>query len=125
MNSPPRQRVTLMLLLIMLFALGAAAQRGSGVATDELVELSGEIVAVGAGNPQVELELLVDGELWTVELGQAWRNRRAGLTNAHLVKGQTLRVQGHPSKVSSERRLKAVRVVIDGRNYDLFPSHIL
>ena len=57
-----------------------------------------------------------------VEVGQPWRNERAGLTDALLSVGRVITVHGHRSAKESERLVKAERVVIDGKSYDLYPD---
>ena len=79
------------------------------------------IVATRLGNPHGEVDLLVDEELWVVEVGQPWRNDRAGLTGK-LTKGTKMTVHGHRSAKESERLVKAERVVIDNNNYNLYPN---
>jgi hypothetical protein len=56
-----------------------------------------------------------------VELGQPWRNRRAGLSENLLTPGQMVTLYGHRSADAGERRMAVVRTVIDGRNYVLYP----
>lgn len=101
---------------------GALAHHGWGWATGEEFEVTGTITEVRLGNPHGELTLDVAGEPWVVEVGQPWRNERAGLTADLLTAGRTLTVHGHRSARAGERLVKAERVVIDGRSYDLYPN---
>jgi hypothetical protein len=55
-------------------------------------------------------------------VGQPWRNERAGLTDDLLRPGRLITVHGHRSANENERLMKAERVVIDGRSYDLYPD---
>ncbi|HEU0222576.1 MAG TPA: DUF6152 family protein, partial [Paracoccaceae bacterium] len=88
----------------------------------EEFELTGSITAIRLGNPHGILTLDVGGETWTAEIGQPWRNERAGLTEELLQPGLTLTVQGHRAADPSERRIKAERVIIGGKVYDLYPG---
>jgi hypothetical protein len=103
----------------LFLPLSLSAHHGWGWATGEEFEITGEIVDVRLGNPHGEVELLVEGISWLVEVGQPWRNKRAGLTD-ELAKGRTITVHGHRSADESKRLVKAERVVIDGRDYVLY-----
>jgi hypothetical protein len=111
-------------LLFVLLALELSASGHERWARDEPVSLEGEVVEYRPGNPHHELlvETLDDG-LWVVELGQPWRLRRAGLSAERLEVGENVQVQGWPAE-DKQRRLKAVRVVVDGRNFHLHPRQI-
>lgn len=100
----------------------ARAHHGWGWATDEEFELTGQVTAVKLGNPHGEMTLDVKGEAWVVEIGQPWRNERAGLTPEVLAKGTTVTAYGHRSAKASERLMKAERLVIAGREHNLYPD---
>jgi hypothetical protein len=99
-----------------------SAHHGWGWATGEEFEITGKIVDVRLGNPHGEVTLSVADETWIVEVGQPWRNERAGLTSKLLRVGQMMTVHGHRSAKEGERLVKAERVVIDGKNYNLYPD---
>lgn len=120
-----RQRIRLALLAIaaaLFLAHSALAHHGWGWATDEEFELTGKITGVRLGNPHGEVTLDVSGVQWIVEVGQPWRNKRAGLTDELLRPGRLITVHGHRSAKESERLMKAERVVIDGKSYNLYPD---
>jgi hypothetical protein len=110
------------LVIGALLASGTWAHHGWGWATDEEFELTGTITKVKLGNPHGEVTLDVEGQTWVVEVGQPWRNERAGLTEALLSNGQVMTVHGHRSAKADERLVKAERVVIKGKNYNLYPD---
>ena len=85
-------------------------------------ELTGVVVSARLGNPHGLLQVDVDGEQWTVEVGQPWRNERAGLTDAMLAPGREVTVSGARSRDATDRRVKAERVYIDGKLHDLYPE---
>lgn len=111
-------------LAAVFLAQPASAHHGWGWASDELSEMTGEIVSVRLGNPHGELEIQVNGERWTVEVGQPWRNQRAGLVEGLLAEGRTVTVLGNRSAREGEQRIKAVRVTIEGEHYDLYPGRV-
>jgi Family of unknown function (DUF6152) len=103
-------------------ATSVTAHHGWSWAEDGNSELTGVIQAAKLGNPHGVLTLVVDGAQWTVEVGQPWRNERAGLQDAMLVKGVKLTVAGHKSANPKQRVFKAERVFIDGKKFDLYPD---
>jgi hypothetical protein len=110
------------MLTAVLLTQPVWAHHGWGWATDEEFQLSGEITAVRLGNPHGEVTVDVKGERWIVEVGQPWRNEKAGLTQKLLSKGQVITAHGHRSAKKGQRLMKAERVVINGRSYNLYPD---
>ena len=106
----------------VFLAKGGLAHHGWGWATDEEFEITGRIVSVNLGNPHGEVTIEVENEQWIVEVGQPWRNERAGLTANLLKVGRTITIHGHRSARKGERLVKAERVMIDGVDYDLYPD---
>ena len=111
-----------LLLAILLLAPPAFAHHGWGWASEEEHEITGTITEVRLGNPHGELTLDVKGDAWVVEVGQPWRNERAGLKDELLREGRSITAYGHRSADPDERLLKAERIVIDGREYNLYPD---
>lgn len=62
------------------------------------------------------------GEKWVIEVGQPWRNERAGLAPEMFSNGRVIAIHGHRSAKQSERLVKAERVIIDGKSYNLYPD---
>ncbi len=109
-------------LLAAFAALPALAHHGWAWSEDGNSELSGVIVASKLGNPHGELTLDVGGANWLVEVGQPWRNQRAGLRDEMLVKGVKLTVTGHRAADSKKKLFKAERVLIGDQKFDLYPD---
>ena len=74
------------------------------------------------GNPHGEVTVNSKGEKWIIEVGQPWRNDQAGLSAKLLSKGQVVTAHGHRSAKKGERLMKAERLVINGKNYNLYPD---
>ena len=85
-------------------------------------ELTGLIKTVRLGNPHGVLTIDVDGEIWTVEVGQPWRNERAGLTDDMLSVGREVTISGARAADATDKKVKAERVIIDGTLYNLYPN---
>lgn len=107
------------LLLPIAPALG---HHGWAWATDEEFRLSGTARQVRNGNPHGMMMLATSSGMWRVEIGQPWRNNRAGLTDQVLKAGTQLVVHGHRSARRGERLMKAERIVIGGKSYNLYPD---
>ncbi len=100
----------------------AIAHHGWSWTTGGNIDLTGIIKVVQLGNPHGRLEVDVEGEVWVVEVGQPWRNARAGLKDGDLAVGVEIRIIGEPSADVNDRRMKAERLFIKGNEYDLYPN---
>lgn len=111
--------------VLFLFGLQAAqAHHGWRWTKDGKFEITGVVASAKLGNPHGVVKLNVEGKIWTIEVGQPWRNKRAGLTDAMFAKGKEITIIGSRSAKASERVVKAVRVRIKGKNYDLYPERL-
>jgi hypothetical protein len=99
-----------------------SAHHGWAWATDQQFEITGRITRVKLGNPHGELMLDVKGEQWEAEIGQPWRNKRAGLTDKLLKSGVEVTISGHRAKDPKIKVVKAERVIIAGKVYNLYPD---
>lgn len=90
----------------------------------ELEDINGEIIEVRQGVPYKELSITCGVELCRLRLGEPWRNSRAGLRENRLKVGQAVTARGYWLEGSAEPIFKVLRVVLDGRNYDLYPNEI-
>ena len=103
-------------------AVGALAHHGWSWTTGGNIDLTGIIETVRLGNPHGILKIDVEGEEWTAEVGQPWRNKRAGLVEGDLAEGIEIRVIGEPAADMSERLLKVERLFLGNREYVLYPG---
>jgi hypothetical protein len=113
---------SLVAITISLPGGSTLAHHGWAWTSGENIELVGEITEVKLGNPHGLLKVDVDGEVWTVEVGQPWRNARAGLKDGDLAEGVRIRVIGEPSANPAEKRLKVERLFLGDREYVLYPD---
>jgi hypothetical protein len=73
------QRLLLAGILVFAMQATALAHHGWTWTTGGNIDLTGVIKTASLGNPHGVLTVDVEGETWTVEVGQPWRNERAGL----------------------------------------------
>jgi Family of unknown function (DUF6152) len=116
------RRAIITALAVLGFAGAAQAHHGWSWAEDASFELTGVITSAKLGNPHGILKVHSKGEDWTVEVGQPWRNERAGLKDSMLVKGVELTIYGNRTKDPKLKVVKAARVVIKGQTYNLYPE---
>jgi hypothetical protein len=123
---PDRRVVLGGALAALLVPVVARAHHGWDWAEDKTFEIAGVIKSAKLGNPhgilKIDAKNGAKNEEWTVEVGQPWRNERAGLKDAMLVKGVELTIHGHRAKDPKLKVVKANRVVIKGQTYNLYPE---
>ena len=114
--------VAILALGLAASTVGALAHHGWSWTTGGNIDLTGIVVTVRLGNPHGILKIDVEGETWTAEVGQPWRNARAGLKDGDLAEGVEIRVIGEPAADLSERRIKVERLFLGEREYVLYPG---
>ena len=119
---PDRRQLIIGIAAAGLVPAGALAHHGWAWAEDEEFSLTGVIRGARLGNPHGELEIEAADGLWTAEIGQPWRNERAGLTEDLLAIGTEATLEGHRTRDPDARVMKAERVIIAGTLYDLYPE---
>lgn len=119
----PTRRAFALSLLSLVAALPALAHHGWRWTTGANIRLTGLIRSARLGNPHGVLEVDADGDIWQVEIGQPWRNERAGLTDADFAPGREVVIEGEPSADLERRLLKAERLWFDrGPAHELYPE---
>ena len=108
--------------LLALTSMASLAHHGWAWTTGGNIELTGIIKSAKLGNPHGVVKVDAEGEIWTVEVGQPWRNKRAGLKDANFAVGNEMRFVGEPSADTSKKRMKAERIFIKDRAYVLYPD---
>ncbi len=114
-------------LVLALSGAGTApalAHHGWSWTVEELSELKGVVREVYVGNPHATLDVEVDGEIWKVELAPPRATEQAGFTEASARPGDDVTAIGNRSLDSSERRMKAVRIIVGGKTYDVYPNRV-
>ena len=110
---------------IAAFCAGAAlAHHGWDWAVDEHSELTGKIQEIYIGNPHAVLNVEAADGLWVVELAPPSRTIAAGFDESAAKVGDDVTAVGHRSRDQNEKRMKAVRIIVDGKTYDVYPDLI-
>lgn len=110
-------------LAFLVMAAGASlAHHGWSWTTGGNIDLTGVIKSAKLGNPHGVVTVDADGETWTVEVGQPWRNARAGLKDSDFAVGNEMRFVGEPSSDPKQKVLKAERIFIGKQEYKLYPD---
>jgi hypothetical protein len=120
-----RQSLLKILVLgaVMIGSMNAAlAHHGWRWTTGGNIELTGVITSARLGNPHGVLTVDADGQVWRVEVGQSWRNERAGLKPGDLAEGVEIRVVGEPAADINDKRVKAERLFLGTTEYKLYPE---
>src|SRR5690606_1462489 len=124
MSNPNRHRHAAA-AVIAAFLLGtgpAAAHHGWAWTEDGFFELEGVITAIYHGNPHATLDVDVEGEIWRIELAPPRQTERAGFTEGTAKVGDAVKAIGNRSRDETEPRMKAVRIIVNGTTYDVYPS---
>ena len=117
-------RRALALSLALIAAAPALAHHGWRWTEGGKFELTGTVTEADLGNPHGVLTMDADGEIWTVEVGQPWRNERAGLTDEMMAPGAELTILGARSADPEELLVKAEAVTIGDQSYELYPGRL-
>lgn len=109
-------------VFVIMLSIPAIAHHGWSWTTGGNIDLTGVIKTVKLGNPHGVLTVDVENEEWTVEVGQPWRNERAGLKDGDLAAGVEIRVVGEPSADQSRKLIKAETIYLGDQEYILYPG---
>ncbi|MBO1074303.1 DUF6152 family protein [Roseomonas marmotae] len=109
-----------------LFAGGtASAHHGWSWAEDEQITLQGQVQAVSMAPPHPTLRVrAADGQLWQIDLGNPGQTQRSGFTAETVKPGDAITILGNRSREAGARHMKAVRVTVADRNFDMYPERI-
>jgi hypothetical protein len=112
------------LLAAVMTGVPAAAHHGWSWTEDGMFELRGIITDIYFGNPHPTLDVDVEGQSWRVELATPSATTRTGFTEDTAKVGDEVTALGNRSREETERRMKAVRITVNGKSYDVYPSRV-
>lgn len=109
------------LSLSALAPVVALAHHGWSWTQDGFFQLEGVIAGIHIGNPHATIDVDVNGTTWRVELAPPSRTVAAGFTDKVASVGDEVTAIGNRSKDEGEKRMKAVRIIVNGGTYDVYP----
>ncbi|CAN5638933.1 DUF6152 family protein [soil metagenome] len=106
-------------------SLPAAAHHGWSWAEDAQNTLAGTIQTISMAPPHPSLQVkAADGVVWLVDLGNPNQTERSGFTAASGKAGDAIVVLGNRHKDKTKMHMKAVRITIAGKDFDMYPERI-
>lgn len=112
--------------LLLTIAVGPAlAHHGWSWAEEKQTTLEGKILSVSMAPPHPQLQVVAnDDSRWQIDLANPSQTGRSGFTAQSASPGDRVTVLGNRNKEPGKRHMKAVRITIDGHNYDLYPERL-
>jgi hypothetical protein len=123
-RRPAAAMVAAAALTLAAYIPTAHAHHGWAWAEDEFSELEGTIVSIYLGNPHAALEVDVDGDVWHVELAPPRATANSGFVEGVASEGDQVTAIGHRSLDEDELVFKAVRIIVNGETYDVYPRRV-
>jgi hypothetical protein len=112
-------------VLLTMAAASALAHHGWSWAEEQQTTLEGKILSVSMAPPHPQLQVeAADGGHWQIDLGNPSQTERSGFTAKSARAGDRITVLGNRNKEPGKRHMKAVRITIDGRKYDIYPERL-
>jgi hypothetical protein len=106
-------------------SLPALGHHGWSWAEEQQTELKGVIRAISMAPPHPTLQVAAaDGVVWQVDLGNPNQTARSGFTATSAKPGDAITVLGNRHLDKTKMHMKAVRITIAGKNYDMYPERI-
>ena len=127
MSSTLKRRHALQLALgvgAAAVSLPAAAHHGWSWAEDEQSTLTGTVQTISMAPPHPSLQVKAGDVVWLVDLGNPNQTERSGFTATSAKAGDTIVVLGNRHKDKTKMHMKAVRITIAGKNFDMYPERI-
>jgi hypothetical protein len=100
----------------------AAAHHGWSWTESGFFQLEGIVAEVYIGNPHATIDIDVEGVIWRVELAPPGPTTAAGFVEGVAKPGDEVTAIGNRSVDETETRMKAVRVIVGGKTYDVYPG---
>jgi Family of unknown function (DUF6152) len=112
-------------IAVALLSQHAIAHHGWSWAEAEQSTLTGKIQSISMSPPHPTLQVTgADGAVWQVDLGNPNQTERSGFTAESAKPGDAITVLGNRNTERAKNHMKAVRITIAGKNYDLYPERI-
>jgi len=109
----------------VLLCAQALAHHGWEWAEGEQSQLKGTVQSVSLAPPHPTLQVRAeDGRIWQVDLGNPSQTARSGFTATSTKPGESITVLGNRTKEPGKAHIKAVRITVSGKQFDMYPERI-
>jgi hypothetical protein len=109
----------------LVAASSALAHHGWDWAEEKQSQIQATIETISMAPPHPSLTVKTsDGKIWQVDLGNPNQTQRSGFTGETAKPGDAITVLGNRNKDKAKLHMKAVRITLAGKNYDLYPERI-
>lgn len=113
------------LAALLAISAPALAHHGWSWAESEQMTLEGTIKTISMAPPHPSLQVTAqDGTIWQVDLGNPRQTANSGFTGDTAKPGDAITVLGNRNRDEAKTHMKAVRITIAGKNYDMYPERI-
>ena len=109
---------------VSLVASTASAHHGWAWTQEETFTLTGTIEDIYLGNPHARLKVKASDGVWDVDLAPPIRTIRAGFDEGAAKVGDPVTAIGNRSRDHSQLWMKAVRIEVNGKRYDVYPDRV-
>ena len=124
-NLAHRMVLLLCATAMALFTMQAFAHHGWAWAEQEQSELKGTITEISMAPPHPALRVTdQEGRVWQVDLGNPSQTQRSGFSGDTAKVGDDITVLGNRTKEPKKEHIKAVRITVGGKQYDMYPERI-
>lgn len=124
-NAAHRLVFILCAMAMALMTMHAFAHHGWAWAQEEQSELKGTITEISMAPPHPSLRVKgQDGRFWQVDLGNPSQTQRSGFTGDTAKVGDEITILGNRNKEPNKAHIKAVRITVGGKQYDMYPERI-
>src|SRR5688572_10957688 len=107
-----------------LLSFTAFGHHGWDWAEEEQSQLTGTIESVSMSPPHPVLKVKAADGVWQVDLGNPNQTARSGFTAESAKAGDAIVVLGNRSLEKDKKHMKAVRITVRDRQFDIYPERI-
>lgn len=125
MTTPLTRRLAGALALSALVVGSAAlAHHGWDWAEEAQSTLEGTIREISMAPPHPTLQVAAKDGTWQVDLGNPNQTERSGFRGDSAKPGDAVTVLGNRHRDKAKKQMKAVRITLAGKTYDMYPERI-
>jgi hypothetical protein len=121
----PFRVLPVLLGVLALASLPALAHHGWSWAEEAQSTLTGTVASVSMDPPHPSMVVTADdGVTWQIDLSNPRQTERSGFTAESAKPGDAIVILGNRSLDQTEMLMKAVRITVGGKTYDMYPDRI-